>query len=186
MSLPVKEQRYTYADYYSWDDGGRWELINGVVYAMSPAPTSGHQAVSSNLHGQLYNFLKGKPSKVFSAPFDVRLNGFGDNDEDIVQPDLVVVCDRSKLDDKGCNGAPDMVIEILSPSTASKDRVLKFNLYQRAGVREYWIVDPESKTLSAHVLTDGRYMTGAYGEAEGAPVHVLEGCVIDLSDVFIW
>ena len=183
MPLPKEEQRYTYADYCAWDDGERWELIDGAAYAMSPAPSRAHQGVSGNLYGQFYNFLKGKPCKVYAAPFDVRLNADG-YDDTVVQPDLVIVCDRSKLDDKGCSGAPDMVIEILSPSTSSRDMVLKFNTYQRAGIREYWIVDPDSKMVSAHVLKNGEYTTRAYGDTGAAPVRVLEGCEIDLEDVF--
>ena len=184
MTLPMKEQSYTYADYCTWDDDRRRELIDGVIYAMSPAPSRTHQRILFELSRQFGNFLKGKPCEAFHAPFDVRLNGLGDDDDAIVQPDLVVVCDQSKLDEKGCNGAPDMVVEILSPSTASRDKVLKFNAYQRAGVREYWIVDPESKTLSAHMLTDSGYMTRTYGETESAPAHILEGCEISLPDVF--
>ena len=183
MPLPKDNQRYTYADYCTWDGDERWELIDGVPYAMSPAPTWRHQGVSSNLHGQLYSFLKGKPYKVFAAPFDVRLNA-DDYDDTVVQPDLVIICDSSKLDGTGCIGAPDMVIEILSPSTSSRDKVLKFYRYQEAGVREYWIVDPDSKTVSAHVLKNGEYMVRAYGETDTAPVYVLEGCEISMEDVF--
>lgn len=179
-----EEKRYTYADYYAWDDGKRWELIDGIAYAMSPAPTMSHQGILVELGRQFSNFLKGKPCKVFIAPFDVRLNGLGDDDYDVVQPDVVVVCDRSKLDEKGCNGAPDMVAEILSPSTARKDMVQKFKKYQRAGVREYWIVDPDTKTVIVHILENGSYITHPYSDADTAPVHVLEGCVIDLKDVF--
>ena len=114
----------------------------------------------------------------------MRLNGAGSDDDTVVQPDLVVICDRSKIDDKGCNGAPDMVIEILSPSTARHDKLVKFQLYQNAGVREYWIVDPDTKTVQAHVLESGRYFTAAYGDADTAPVYVLDGCTINLTDVF--
>jgi len=96
----------------------------------------------------------------------------------------VVICDRAKIDDKGCNGAPDMIIEILSPSTAKHDRLLKFNKYQRAGVREYWIVDPADKTVQVHILENGRYFTTSFGEAGAVPVHVLEDCEIVLPDVF--
>ena len=184
MSLPEKCQRYTYADYCTWDDDERWELIDGVPYAMSPAPSPAHQTVSSNIHYQLFNFLKGKPCKLFPAPFDVRLNAAGDFDDDVVQPDIVVVCDRSKIDNKGCNGVPDMVIEILSPSTAKHDKVLKFNTYKRAGVREYWIVDPDYKTVQVYILENGRYFIRSYAETDMIPVHVLEGCVISLPDVF--
>jgi Uma2 family endonuclease len=101
-----------------------------------------------------------------------------------VQPDISVVCDRSKLDDHGCVGAPDLVIEILSSSTSRYDRVLKFNAYLRAGVREYWIVDPEDKSVSAHILDNGRYLTSVYGDTGHLSVHVLPGCEINLNDIF--
>ena len=184
MALPETIQRYTYADYYAWDDNERWELIDGVPYSMSPAPLTAHQRISSNLHYQLYDFLKGKPCQLFTAPFDVRLNALGDDDDDVFQPDLVIICDRTKIDDKGCNGAPDMVIEILSPSTAMRDKVLKFNKYQRAGVREYWIVDPNSKTVQVFILDNGRYIAKSYGETDTISVCALEGCEISLPDVF--
>ena len=183
MSLPQKNEYYTYADYYSWDDGKRWELIEGEPYAMSPAPTTTHQSVSGNLHRQLSNFLHGKPCKVFHAPFDVRLNAH-DNDDTVVQPDLTVICNRSKLNDRGCKGAPDLVIEITSPSTARHDRVVKFNQYLKAGVLEYWIIDPDTKTLQVCVLENGRYFTTVYADTDTAPVKVLNGCTINLSDVF--
>jgi len=183
MEALQNEKRYTYADYCTWDDGERWELIDGIPYAMSPAPLVSHQSVIGNLHGQLFNFLKGKPCKVFLSPFDVRLN-FDTDDDTVVQPDLLVVCDRSKLDKRGCNGAPDMLVEVLSPSSTRRDIVLKFNTYLRAGVREYWIVDPDAKTVSIHLLKDGEYIVRAYTDTDTAPVHVLEGCTISLSDVF--
>jgi len=174
--------RYTYEDYCTWDDDKRWELIDGVPYAMS-APSRAHQEISSQLNRLIGNFLVGKPCKVFAAPFDVRLN-FDTRDDIVVQPDLLVVCDKSKLDDKGGIGAPDMVIEILSPSTAALDRFLKFNRYLQAGVREYWIVDPDSKTVSVYVLENDKYTAQAFCSDDAAPVHVLEGCVINLSEVF--
>ena len=178
-----KQQHYTYEDYYSWDDGKRWELIEGVPYAMAPAPSDTHQGISSNLHLQLASFLKGKPCKVFHAAYDVRLNA-DTGDDTVVQPDLVIICDQSKRYERGCKGAPDMVVEILSKSTASYDMVTKFNLYQKAGVREYWIVDPDTKTVSVHVLKNGEYITRAYSQDDIAPVSVLEGCEINLAKVF--
>jgi len=184
MSLPQENQRYTYADYCTWDDGQRWELIDGVPYAMSPAPRWEHQEILVELSGQFHNFLKGKPCKVFVAPFDVQLNANNDKNDTVVQPDLIVICDYYKLGGTGCKGAPDLVIEILSPSTATHDKWVKFNLYQRSGVREYWIVDPDSKTVSVHVLKDGIYTAAAYGVTDNAPVSVLPGCEINLQDVF--
>ena len=183
MSLPLeKQQRYTYEEYRAWDDDQLWELIDGVPYA-SPAPVRKHQDISVNLVGQFFNFLKGKPCKVYHPPFEVRLNidTYGDT---VVHPDLVIVCDESKLDDIGCKGAPDMVAEILSPSTARHDKLVKFNQYLKAGVREYWIVDPDKRTVAVHILENGKYTTTTYGEEDTVPVHVLEGCGIVLSDVF--
>ena len=184
METLQKEQLYyTYADYCEWKDGERWEIIDGSAVAMAPAPAWGHQRFSSRLQGQLFNYLQGKSCEVFTAPFDVRLNA-DTLDDTVVQPDLVVICDRSKLSGTGCVGAPDMVIEILSQSKARFDRTVKFDVYRRAGVREYWIVDPDTKTLSVHILKNGEYMTRAYTDADTVTVHVLEGCMISLSDVF--
>ena len=181
-----EEQRYTYADYCTWDDGERWELIDGVPYAMSPAPRPRHQSLVGEIYGQLRDYLKGKPScKAFIAPFDVRLDAAGEDDT-VVQPDITVICDRTKIDDKGCNGAPDLVIEVLSssPDSSRRDRLIKFNLYQRAGVREYWIVDPDTNTVAAHLLENGKYTVAAYGDTGTAPVNVLPGCEINLQDIF--
>ena len=177
------EERYTYADYCKWDDGERWELIDGKAYAMSPAPSWKHQGILGELYGQIRNHLKGKPCKVFVAPFDVRLNA-GAGDDTVVQPDIVVICDRTKISGTGCVGTPDMVIEILSPSTSVHDRVVKYKLYLQYGVREYWIVDPDEKSVAAHMLDNGRYYTIAYADSDIAPVYVLEGCKINLTDVF--
>jgi len=185
MPLPEKYQRYSYADYRTWDDGERWELIDGEPYAMSPAPSPAHQRVSNRLSFQLTLFLQGKTCEVFTAPFDVRLNAAGDDEYDVFQPDLVIICDHAKIDDTGCNGAPDMVIEILSPSTACRDKLLKFNKYQHAGVREYWIIDLDSRTVQVHILENGRYYIKSYGEADTVPVSVLKGCEISLPDVFM-
>jgi len=176
------EKKYTYADYESWDDGNRYELTDGKIHMMSP-PSQKHQEISGELFVQFHNFLRGKACKVLAAPFAVRLNA-DKEDDTIFEPDLLVVCDKSKLDGKRCNGAPDLVIEILSPSTASRDRVTKFNKYLQAGVREYWIVDPESKTVSVHILENGKYVVQSYGDTGEITVSVLEGCIISAEDVF--
>jgi segregation and condensation protein B len=138
-----KQEYYTYADYLTWDDKVRYELIDGMPYMMA-SPSQKHQEISGELFRQLGNFLLGKPCKPFHAPFDVRLNA-NKSDDTVVQPDLLVVCDHSKLDGKSVNGAPDFIIEILSPSTMSYDLIIKLNKYMRSGVREYWVVDPESR-----------------------------------------
>jgi Uma2 family endonuclease len=130
--------------------------------------------------------LEGKPCKVFVAPFSVRLNPVADRrDDTVLEPDLLVVCDPAKLDKRGCNGAPDLVIEILSPSTARNDKVVKLNKYQNAGVREYWIVEPDTQTVLICVLdAGGRYIFSSYDDTGRAPVSVLPGCEIDLGAVF--
>lgn len=176
--------RYTYADYITWDDDERYELIDGVPYAMAPAPTQVHQEIGGEIFRQFANYLEGKPCKVFIAPFDVRLNA-DDKDDTIVQPDLLIVCDKSKLDGKCCVGAPDLVIEILSPSTARKDRLIKLNQYQKAGVREYWIVSPDEKTVQIYLLRDGHFELGeVYTPSDIAKVNIIEGCFIELQKVF--
>ena len=183
MSLPL-EKYYTYADYCTWDDSERWELVDGIPYAMSPAPSPVHQEILMELSRQIANFLEDKPCKVFTAPFDVRLNAEGDNDYDVMQPDILVVCDTDKIDDKGLNGAPDMIIEILSPSTSRRDRTVKLNKYQNAGVREYWIVDPIDKTIAVHILDNKKYYITSYTETDTISVYILNGCEISLTKVF--
>jgi Uma2 family endonuclease len=140
-----RPRRYTYDDYCQWQGDERWELIDGEAFLMSPAPRLRHQSIVGELNRQLANFLLDKPCRVFVAPVDVRLPHGDESDHEVdtvVQPDLVVVCDSEKLDDAGVRGAPDLVVEILSPATASRDEILKRDLYQRHGVREYWLVDP--------------------------------------------
>jgi len=179
---PEYDVRYTYADYLQWDDDVRRELIDGVPYLMA-APSFRHQEILINLILLFGNFLKGKQCKVLAAPLDVRLNP-DTFDDTVVQPDIIIICDRSIIDDTGCKGVPDMVVEILSPSTARYDKTLKFNTYLRAGIREYWIIDPNDETLAVHILKDSNYITHAYANDEAVPVYVLEGCTIDLKEVF--
>ena len=177
-----KYKRYTYDEYRTLDDDKLWEMIDGVPYAMA-APNRRHQEISVRLLYNLYDFLKGKPCKVYAAPFEVRLNA-DTYDDTIVLPDIAVICDESKLGEKGCVGAPDMVIEILSPSTAMHDKILKFTQYLRAGVREYWIVNPDSESVTVNILNNGEYEACTYGKNEVVPVYVLEGCLISLSEIF--
>ena len=187
MPLP-QENRYTLADALAWDEQDRIELIDGYPVMMVP-PTRAHQEAVTALVGQLYDYPKGKKCKVYAAPFAVRpFERDGDRPEDVdtlVEPDVSVVCDPSKLDDVGCKGAPDLVMEILSPSTQRHDKLTKFNLYQRAGIREYWIVDPASKSVQVFVLEDGHYAAADFGMAgDRLKVNVLEDCTIDLTSVF--
>jgi Uma2 family endonuclease len=184
MALAQTNPSYTYADFLEWDERERCELVDGEIFMLA-APSMEHQRVLMELAYQLRDFLKGKPCKVFPAPFAVRLKPLADNSDDtVLEPDIVVVCDSSKLDKRGCNGAPDLVMEISSQSTARYDKVEKFRRYHAAGVREYWIVDPDSKTAQVCVLENGRYILSSYDDRGPAPVTVLPGCVIDLGEVF--
>ena len=176
------ERIFTYADYLSWDTSTRYEIIDGVAYAMAGA-TALHQEISRELAGYLWEFLKGKPCKVFTAPFDVRLFPEDDNSDTIVvQPDILVVCNRSKLSDgKACKGAPDLIVEILSDSSVITDRKVKFEKYQEAGVEEYWIVNTETLDVLANCLNNGRYVSIVYKDKLLSSV--LPGLVIDLDTV---
>ena len=150
----------TYKDYKNLklNDGERAELINGFAYAMS-SPGTEHQLIVSTLNAEFYNFLKGKTCKALPSPYDVRLFYKEDNSDDaVVQPDLVVVCDPGKLGKEGCRGAPDLVIEILSPSNTAMEMNMKKNLYLKARVPEYWIIDPEVKQIEINRLENGEYI----------------------------
>lgn len=183
MEMP-REERYTYADYLTWDDGKRYELIDGEVYLMSPTPARVHQRISAAITSQLYSYLEGKTCEVYAAPFDVRLNA-DTADDTVVQPDIAVICDPDKLDDLGCKGAPDMIVEILSPSTARHDQVTKLEKYRQAGVREYWLVSPQARSVQVNVLKDGAYVNrGYFGDTDTVPVTVLTDFQINLAAVF--
>jgi len=183
--------RYTYADYLTWLDDKRRELINGFIHLMS-APFRRHARIISNLTFRMDSFIRTNKGKchVYHAPFDVRLPFQGSLDDDkiydVVQPDICVVCDRSKLDDKGCIGAPDLIVEVLSPSTLKYDWNYKFNLYEAAGVSEYWIVDPKTKVANVFLLQpDGKYDLGTvYESGQKAPVNILKGLEIELNELF--
>jgi len=178
-------KKLTYADYADWEnDGNRYELIDGVAYMMS-APSATHQRILIKFCRLFGDFLDDKPCEVFVAPFDVCLFGKGDDDENAVQPDVLVICDDKKLEnDKYCNGAPDLVIEILSPSTSQFDRIVKMDKYMQAGVREYWITDPDDKSITVHLLENGKYVIRKYSESDIISVNILEGCKIKLNDIF--
>jgi len=181
--LAIKQgYSYTYDDYCKWDDDKRWELIDGIAYAMS-APSVNHQRISRKLCTRFDNYLTGKKCEVFHAPIDVILNADGRNDT-VVQPDLIIVCDSSKLDDKACKGAPDLIVEVLSPSTAKVDKGKKLKLYQNAGVKEYWIVDPDTDLLHVFTLYEGLYTISAYDEKDTVSVGIFEDCEINLKEIF--
>lgn len=152
---------YTEEDYYKLPENVRAELMDGRIYYMS-APSRTHQLLLGFLFNTIYNYIrsKGGPCAVYPAPFAVRL--FADNDKTVVEPDISVICDPSKLTDKGCSGAPDWIIEITSPSTSSNDHVRKLNLYMDAGVKEYWIVDPPEKKIFVYHLEQAAFKVTAY------------------------
>ena len=182
------EEQFTYGDYCTWSDDERWELIDGVAYDMSPAPSRLHQDAFGGIFFQIRAFLTGAECQVYGAPFDVRLPRGHETDDDIdtvVQPDIVVVCDRNKLDDKGCKGAPDLVIEILSPSTSSKDLHEKFRLYERVGVKEYWIVHPLDRTVMVFRRAGESFGRPAmFAGEDRIEVSLLGELVVDLNLVF--
>jgi Uma2 family endonuclease len=185
-----KRERFSYADYCKWTDDERWELIDGVEYDMSPAPSRIHQKLSGELFVRIYDVLKDRQCEVYAAPFDVRLPDYAEaSDEEtftVVQPDIVVVCDASKLDERGCMGAPDLVIEILSPYTAAKDMKIKRDLYEQHGVREYWLVHPTDKTVMVYCLSQDKQYAKAeiYASQDIVESTVIEGLKIELTDLF--
>lgn len=153
---------YSYADYLLWKFSERVELLKGKILKMSPAPARKHQKISFNLGGYFYTAFKGKKCEVYTAPFDVRLpskDKKGNDTETVVQPDLCVICDPAKLDEHGCNGAPDLIIEILSPGNSKREMKQKFQIYEEAGVLEYWIIDPSHESILVNVLENGKYHT---------------------------
>ena len=182
-----KKDSYTYADYLQFPDDIRSEIIDGVIYDMAPAPKPMHQKISVTLSSKIFQFLEGKKCEIYPAPFDVRLSG-KDNDyeiKNVVQPDISVICDTSKIDDKGCTGAPDWIIEILSPATASKDMKEKFKLYEKYGVKEYWIIEPEDKIVMIFILKDGKYQRGIHYDAyDYVSPSMFSDLSIDLAEVF--
>ena len=176
---PSKSESYTYSDYLHWPEDVRYELIDGVAYLMAPAPVLAHQEVAGEIYFQLRQALEGQPCRPFIAPVDVRLPRAGESDEwvdTVVQPDVLVVCDPGKLDRRGVRGAPDFVVEVLSPGTASHDHVHKRRVYERAGVAEYWLVHPGDRMLTVYRLERGEYgKPDVQALAGETPVGVLPG-----------
>ncbi len=190
MPLPESvESKYTYADYMKWSEDRRWELLDGRAYDMSPSPSTEHQRLFRRLFVQIANQLEGGKCEVFSAPFDVRLPRADEADEKVstvVQPDIVVVCDPAKLDRKGCRGAPDWVVEIVSASSASHDLIRKLNIYESHGVAEYWIVQPFYRIVMVYSLNaQGMYSAPKnYDSDKRVRPNVLPEIEIDLGLVF--
>ncbi len=184
-----KQGKFTYGDYCTWGEDERWELIEGVPYDITPAPLRVHSTIAGGILKQLLPFFDGKSCEVHFAPFDVRLPKGKEGDEKVdtvVQPDILVVCDEKKLDEKGCRGAPDLVIEIFSPSSASRDAVLKRRIYEKHGVREYWTVDPANRIVYLYSRTEsgefGKMVV--FGDADVIKDPLFPGLEIDLKRVF--
>lgn len=188
MSALQKKESYSFEDWSSWDEDMRAEIIDGTLYMMAQ-PTQRHQEIVGEIYRQIANYLVGKRCKVFPGNFGVNLFPSTDkrkrNKKDtILVPDITVVCDLSKLDGKVCNGPPDMVVEVLSPSTAQADRLIKLKQYLQAGVQEYWIVDPECEMVNVHILQNENYSVIPYGKEDTITVNVLEGCEVELRSVY--
>lgn len=184
MALRQLDNEYhTYADYLTWPDDVRYELIDGAAYLMSPAPTRSHQRFAGQIFRQIANALEDKPCEAYVAPFDVLLPKNDEADElvdTVVQPDVLVVCDRDKLDERGLHGAPDWVAEVLSPSTAGHDQTVKLAAYERAGVPEVWLVHPTDRVLTVYRLEGERYGRPQIAELQGhSGITQLPGLAID-------
>jgi len=182
---PKTDRLFTYADYRDWElaEGERYEIIHGEAFAMS-APSARHQLILTELLTQFHVYLRGKPCKVFPAPYDVRLfYRADDGDDTVVQPDITIVCDERKRGDEGCRGAPDLVVEILSPSNSAMEMERKLRLYKQAGVREYWVVDPEMNGLSVFYFGESLAFN-VYKNDDTVSVGVLPGLEISLRQVF--
>ena len=178
---------YTYADYLLWEFSERVELIKGKIFKMSPAPSRMHQAISRNIEFKLFSHLQKQTCEVYDAPFDVRLSKKKKDKliETVVQPDICVICDIVKLDDRGCLGAPDLIVEILSPSTKKKDITDKYVLYEQNEVKEYWIVDVINQTLLKYVLQNKKYVGEKILDvSENVTSTIFPDLTIELSEVF--
>jgi len=182
------ERRYRYGDYRAWPQDERWELIDGLPYAMSPAPSIRHQTVSIRLAARIFELLRGKPCQVLTAPVDVLLPQNDEADElidTVVQPDIVVINRIEIIKASHIRGAPDWIIEILSPATAKKDEGIKRDRYQQAGVGEYWMIHPTDKTLSRYVLKQGEYgRPDVFGEDDVIILAIPAGAELDLAEIF--
>jgi Uma2 family endonuclease len=172
MGLPLRDaHRHNYGEYLRWPEDVRYELIDGEAYLMAPPTSTNHQQLVGELFRQVADALENGPCAVFVAPFDVRLPRAGQSDEEtdtVVQPDLTIVCDPAKIDARGCRGAPDWVIEVLSPATAAHDQTVKLAAFERAGVRECWFVHPTDRTVAVYRLQNGAYGRAAITELTGA------------------
>ena len=179
-------KQYTYADYLTWWFDDRVELFKGYIKKMA-APQERHQRVSGNLYYKVRHYLNNQPCQVRVAPYDVRLQRSMDNTKitTVVQPDICIICNPEIIDERGCNGTPDMIIEIVSPNNAKRDVKDKYELYEEAGVKEYWIVFPNDKSINVFLLVDGKYkFDKTYAEEGMINVHTIEGLAINLEEIF--
>jgi Uma2 family endonuclease len=184
VEAPEENRQYTYADYLTWEGPERYQIIYGEAFMMA-APSLAHQAILMELSLQFGNWLRGKPCRVFAAPLDVRLFPEEDNSDDtVVQPDLLVVCDRTKFTKGSVNGSPDLAVEIVSPSTSKKEHFLKFGAYLDAGVREYWVIYPEQKIVQVHVNKNDHFECLDYKEDAVIQSAVLPGFSIELKTLW--
>ncbi len=190
VALKKEETKFNYSDYLKWPEEERWEIISGAAYDMTPAPSTDHQRVSRRFLTIFENFLKDKKCEVFGAPYDVILPENNENEKSastVVQPDIAVICDKSKIKTRGCMGAPDLIIEILSPATSKKDLTVKFELYEYHKVKEYWLVHPEDKYAMVFKLDS---KTNRYGRPDiylqkaKIKVGIFKDLIIKLDDVF--
>ena len=191
--LKLKEETiYSYADYLSWPDEERWEIIEGVPYSMSPAPNPYHQEILVELTRQFANYFhnsKDKKCKVYFSPIDVVLSEKKSTDDEIltvVQPDILITCDLKKINNRGHQGAPDFIVEVVSPFNASNDYIKKLNLYEKYGVKEYWIVDPRNLIVQVYILgKDKKYKRpNGFSKDDKVKLHILKNLEVDFSTVF--
>jgi Uma2 family endonuclease len=190
LSQLDQQGSYTYSEYLKWRFDELVELIKGRLYPMS-APLSRHQRIVGSIYRDIATYLKRKKCQVFIAPFDVRLPRFDANGQlmedvnTVVQPDICIICDPNKIDERGCNGVPDMIVEVLSPSTAKKDLNEKFNIYEEVGVKEYWVVFPDSKIVSVYLLENDKFvLLDHFEKTDTVKVNVLPDLVLSMEDIF--
>jgi Uma2 family endonuclease len=190
MKSPTSEKniRYSYRDYLTWDQDERWELIEGIPYNMTPAPSSKHQEILGNIFVLFYQYLSGRRCKAYLAPFEVRLSDEESDEQtfNVVQPDLSIICDPKKIDERGCKGSPDLIVEVLSPGIAAKrDKIIKFELYQKYKIKEYWIVDPFNENVEVYLLKDDSFSNRqVYVKGDVFTVSIFTDLLIDMNRIF--
>lgn len=183
-------KKYSYADYLLWKFEERIEILRGKIFKMSPAPSSSHQRYSITLLRYFFNYFQNNSCQIFHAPFDVRLPDSQKKNRDkdiftVVQPDLCIICDKSKIDERGCVGAPDLIVEILSPGNTTKEMKNKFRLYEEAGVREYWLVEPNDRVIFVYVLREGIYIGLApFTEEDTLKSEIFDGLEMSVAEIF--